>query len=146
MTTYVALLRGINVGGKNAVPMRELRSLLASCGFSDVATYIQSGNAVFGSGRPGPEVAAELEERIEQAFGVRAAVLLRTSAELADITANNPFLAAGVGVYLRLPSGVGGTKLMVDCFERRLGTRATARNWKTVTKLLELARRSTSPG
>lgn len=183
MSTYVALLRGINVGGKNAVPMGELRSLLTSLGHADVVTHIQSGNAVFGSARAGPEIAVELEERLEQAFGVRVAVLLRTSTELADIAANNPFLAPGADVsklhavfladepapaavsaldpdrsppdelavrgrqiYLRLPNGAGRTKLTVDHFERRLGTRATARNWRTVTKLLELARESTSPG
>ncbi len=175
--TYVALLRGINVGGKNAaVPMSELRSLLDSLGHVDVVTYIQSGNAVFGSPRPATEVAAELEERIEQAFGIGVAVLLRTPAELARVVANNPFLtpdadvsklyvafladepaAAAVSgldpersppdelavrgreVYLRLPNGAGRTKLTIDYFERRLGTRATARNWRTVTKLLELA-------
>jgi uncharacterized protein (DUF1697 family) len=177
VSTYVALLRGINVGGKAIVPMAELRSLLSSLGHADVVTYIQSGNAVFGSRRTADEVAAELEERIEQVFGVRTPVLLRTPPELAGVVARNPFLEPGADlsklhvvflesapepaavaglepdrsppdelavlgreVYLRLPSGAGRTKLTLDWLERRLGTRGTARNWRTVTKLVEIAR------
>ncbi len=178
MSTYVALLRGINVGGKAVVPMAELRDLLSSLGHDDVVTYIQSGNAVFDSPRAAAEVAAELEAGIEQAFGVRTPVLLRTSAELAGVVAANPFLepdadlaklyvvflesepapsavaaldpdrsppdelaVLGREVYLRLPNGAGRTRLTLDWLERQLGTRGTARNWRTVTKLVELARR-----
>ncbi|MDX9931406.1 MAG: DUF1697 domain-containing protein [Bacteroidales bacterium] len=49
-TRYVALLRGINVGGKNVIRMKELKSLFEHCGFSDVETYIQSGNVMFSQG------------------------------------------------------------------------------------------------
>ena len=176
VNTYVALLRAVNLGGRNAVPMAGLRSLLSSLGHADVATYIQSGNAVFASARPSSAVAAELEERIELAFGARVDVLLRTPAELAGVVAQNPFLpeetdasrlyvvflasgppqaavasldpdrsppdelaVRGRHVYLRLPNGAGRTKLTLDYVERRLGTRGTARNWRTVMKLLELA-------
>lgn len=91
--TFVALLRGINVGGRNKIPMPELKSLLASLGLEDVVTYIQSGNVVFRSpAADGQEVAARIERQIAEVFGVRATVLLRTPAELLEIADGNPFL------------------------------------------------------
>ena len=174
--TFVALLRGINLAGRNRVPMPGLRSSLESLGLEDVVTYIQSGNVVFRSrGGRARELAAGIEGRIAEAFGVEAVVLLRTPAELARIAGGNPFLRGGadpsklhavflsgkptkkaaaqldpqrsppdefrlVGreIYLHLPNGFGRSKLTVDYFERRLGVVATARNWKTLTKLVEL--------
>jgi uncharacterized protein (DUF1697 family) len=94
MNTFVALLRGINVGGQNKVPMPELRSLFASLGLADVATYIQSGNVVFTSPTSdAQDLAASLERRIAEVFGVRARVLMRTAAELEAIAQSNPFPA-----------------------------------------------------
>jgi uncharacterized protein (DUF1697 family) len=92
MATSVALLRGINVGGKNALPMRELTALFEAAGASDVQTYIQSGNVVFKAAGP-DKVAAAVEKRIADTFKLRVPIVLRTSAELAKILRANPFLA-----------------------------------------------------
>jgi uncharacterized protein (DUF1697 family) len=91
--TFVALLRGVNVGGRNKVSMPELKSSLASLGLEDVVTYIQSGNVVFRSPTDDrKEIAAGIERQIAAGFGVTATVLLRTPAELAKIAERNPFL------------------------------------------------------
>lgn len=93
MDTLVALLRGINVGGKNKVPMSELKSLFSSLGFEDVVTYIQSGNVVFRSAKR--DVAEAIERQIAETFGIGVTVLLRTPAELRKVTESNPFLKRG---------------------------------------------------
>ena len=91
MTTCVALLRGINVGGKNSLPMAELRELLAGLGCDDVKTYIQSGNAVFNTnGEPGA-LAAAITAAIEGAFGFAPTVLVLTHSEYQRILDANPF-------------------------------------------------------
>ena len=89
--TFVALLRGINVGGRNSVPMAGLRSVLEDMGLDEVTTYIQSGNVVFRSQAPLKSLPAKMEDAIADAFGVRPAVLLRTPAELAKVVDSNPF-------------------------------------------------------
>jgi len=89
--TLVALLRGINVGGRNSVPMAGLRSVLEDMGLEDVTTYIQSGNVVFRSEAHVKSLPAKMEDAIADAFGVRPAVLLRTPAELAKVAESNPF-------------------------------------------------------
>jgi uncharacterized protein (DUF1697 family) len=91
MTTYVALLRGINVGGNNKVPMADLRPLVESLGYSDVRTYIQSGNVVFKS-RP-KLTAHALESAITERFGLAITVVLRTSDALAQAIHAMPFPA-----------------------------------------------------
>lgn len=92
--TFVALLRGINVGGKSLISMAELRALFSSLGFEDVATYIQSGNVVFRSPSAGESaVVAKLEREIAGAFAVSPSVLLRTPAQLEAIAASNPYLS-----------------------------------------------------
>ncbi len=89
MPTRVALLRGINVGGRNLVPMAELRDLFAGLGHRDVRTYIQSGNVVFTSeARPD---AQEIESAIEERFRVTSTVVLRSAADLKRIAALDPF-------------------------------------------------------
>src|SRR5712691_9867075 len=85
MKTWVALLRGVNVGGKNTIPMSELKSSLSSLGLEDVVTYIQSGNVVFRSSAGHTRVAGDIEQRIAEAFGVSVTVLLRTPAELRTV-------------------------------------------------------------
>jgi uncharacterized protein (DUF1697 family) len=92
---YAALLRGINVGGRAKVPMRELAELFGSLGHGGVTTYIQSGNIVFRStsGKQA-EIARELEKAIAERFEVNATVILRTPAELVAIAAGNPFPGA----------------------------------------------------
>jgi uncharacterized protein (DUF1697 family) len=93
---YVALLRGVNVAGKNRLPMADLCAMFSSAGCVSVQSYIQSGNVVF---QAAPEVAggiaAAIEGRIAKDFGYRTPVVLRTTSELADTIAHNPFLAAG---------------------------------------------------
>jgi len=91
MARYVALLRGINVGGKNPVAMAELRACLEELGLEDVATYIQSGNVVFGSSGSGP---TELTERIEKTlaatFGYEASIVLRSRQQMRAIVGRAP--------------------------------------------------------
>jgi uncharacterized protein (DUF1697 family) len=71
MKTLVALLRGINVGGKNTIPMSKLKSLLWSLGLQDVVTYIQSGNVVFRSPTGDARgIADDIERQIAKNFGV----------------------------------------------------------------------------
>lgn len=94
-TTYVALLRGINLGARNKVAMPALRTLVESLGHEDVQTYIQSGNVVFRSAAAKKDLAADLEAAIAGEFGVKAAVVLRTRAEVEKAVAGNPFVAAG---------------------------------------------------
>jgi uncharacterized protein (DUF1697 family) len=92
-TAYAALLRGINVGGKTQIAMPELQSLVTELGFTDVRTYVRSGNLVFRSdSSDASAVAGRLERRIGEAFDVAPAVLLRTKAELGAIADRNPFL------------------------------------------------------
>ena len=92
MATHVALLRGINVGGHNKVPMADLRDIMTSLGHTDVATYIQSGNVVFSTDeKDTATVAAAIEKAVEDRVGVRSAVLVLASAELARIARDNPY-------------------------------------------------------
>ena len=95
MATHVALLRGINVGGNNKVPMADLREVVASLGHTGVSTYIQSGNVLFtaqgGAAAAGPALAAGLERAIEQAFGLRLRVVVLSRAELAQVISDNPY-------------------------------------------------------
>jgi uncharacterized protein (DUF1697 family) len=173
---YVALLRAINVGGNNKLPMKDLAAMFASAGCAAVQTYIQSGNVIFQADAdvanqiPG-RIAGEIAER----FGYRTPVILRTTEQLRDAIGNNPYLARGVtedelhlmfladvpsatrvaaldpdrsppqtyvvrgrDIYMHLPRGVAGTKLTNAYFDSKLATVSTLRNWRTVTKLLEL--------
>jgi uncharacterized protein (DUF1697 family) len=175
MPTYIALLRGVNVGGARKLPMKELVPALEELGLDDVVTYIQSGNVVFRA-KPGAKakLVTQVEKQIEKRFGLDVTVMLRTPGELAKVIDANPFgddaanvhvafldgkpaaaavkkldpdrsppdefAVHGTEVYLHFPNGYGRTKLGGDYLERTLGVRATARNWRTVTKMLELAR------
>ncbi|TPQ23884.1 DUF1697 domain-containing protein [Streptomyces sporangiiformans] len=95
MTTYAALLRGINVGGSKKVPMADLRTLLESLGHSGVRTYLQSGNATFTSDHGDEEsLAAELSEALEKRFGFRVDVVVRDHAYLQAVLDACPFPAA----------------------------------------------------
>ena len=89
---YVALLRGINVGGRNKVAMADLRQLAAALGHTEVATYIQSGNLVFTSPGDDPHGLADaLEQEIARSLDVRPAVVVVSRADLAQVIADNPF-------------------------------------------------------
>jgi uncharacterized protein (DUF1697 family) len=90
MSTYVALLRGINVGGKNVIKMTALKACFEQQGFADVATYIQSGNVVFTSKKGGAALTRRIEEALAAAFAYRARVMVRSHAELERIVARAP--------------------------------------------------------
>lgn len=95
-TTYLALLRGINVGGKNKLPMRELAAIFAENGCANLRTFIQSGNVVFtASGDCVRHLADRVTQQIAARFGFRSPVLVRTADELRRIVAQNPFLRRG---------------------------------------------------
>jgi uncharacterized protein (DUF1697 family) len=102
---YIALLRGVNVGSSRRVSMQDLRAVLAGLGYTDVATLLQSGNAVFTSPRrQADKVCAELDRGISEQLGMKVRCVVRTAAELAAVVADNPF-----------PEHAGdGAKLMVS--------------------------------
>ncbi len=93
MKTYVALLRGVNVGGRAKVSMSELRRLFDDLGYAEAKTYIQSGNVIFKASLSNPAGAAtEIAGRIEQDLGVACGVLLRSDADLVAVLGANPYL------------------------------------------------------
>ena len=164
----VALLRGVNVGGKAKVSMAALKSVFEAAGAKNVTTYIQSGNVVFSG--PVSLNAKKLETAIEKHFKLNVSVTVRTHAQLAAIVKANPydevdlvhvaFLMSGkpklghietsdamsreafthVGheLFFYLPNGMGTSKLPAHV-ARRIGVDMTVRNWRTVNKLLELS-------
>ena len=93
-TRYAALLRAVNVGGKNSVPMERLRAVLEER-FADVSTLLQSGNVVLTSTESEPAISAGVSEAIAAAFDLRIPVVVRSAAEIATIASSNPFLALG---------------------------------------------------
>lgn len=95
MKTYIALLRGINVGGKNSLPMKELVAALEGIGARQVKTYVQSGNAVFQSAAAdGARLARKLAAVIERERGFEPHVFIFERSVLDDAIAHNPFPAA----------------------------------------------------
>jgi uncharacterized protein (DUF1697 family) len=174
---HVALLRGINLGGRR-LPMKDLAAVFRDAGCENVQTYIQSGNVVYGAD---PALAGRLpaliEEAIAERFGLDVPIVTRTAAEIDDVVSRNPFLKPGADlktlhvaflkdrpaasrvaalepsrsppdafvlrgreIYLRCPNGVARSKLTTQYFDSRLRTISTARNWRTVLKLQEMAR------
>mgnify|MGYP001819876007 CR=1 FL=1 len=176
MTIYIALLRGINVGGNHKLPMAELKALLEGLGLEHVKTYIQSGNVVFqGKADDRDKLTEEISLAIETSHGFAPKVLLLEMDELALAMSSNPFpqgevdpktlhlyflasvptapdLEALAGVqrereqyhladrvlYLYAPDGIGRSKL-ATLTEKALGVNATARNWRSVSKIMALA-------
>ena len=175
MARYVALLRGINLGARNRVPMAELRALLEELGHSDVATLLQSGNAALTTTKKAPAVVEELEAAIAERFGVDTVVVLRTEKQLAAVLERNPlkdvaddpkrhqvhFLSgrpnaaavraleaadvspeqlavAGNEIHVWHAGGIQRSPASKAIEKADLGVAATARNWSTVEKLLEL--------
>jgi uncharacterized protein (DUF1697 family) len=177
MSVWIALLRGINVGGNNVLPMRELTELIETAGCSGVKTYVQSGNAVF---RSSMTTAAQLAKRIARGVAERRnfepSVLVLSIREMEQAVAANPFSEAesdprslhvfflaeppkrpyiaplkaikaeneafslkDKAFYLHAPDGIGRSKLAQRA-ERLLGVDATGRNWRTVTRVLAMAR------
>ncbi|MGF7150499.1 uncharacterized protein (DUF1697 family) [Sphingomonas zeicaulis] len=91
MKRWVALLRGINVGGHRKVPMAELRALCGELGFEGTETYIASGNAVFGSAEDAETIATALEAALPGRFGFACDVIVRSAAEWRAHLKSNPF-------------------------------------------------------
>lgn len=93
---HLALLRGVNVGGANKLPMNELRDLFVAAGCRDVRTYIQSGNVIF---RADPQIVASLPSvmttRIAERFGFRVPLVMRTAAQIGDVIEHSPFIVEG---------------------------------------------------
>lgn len=172
----IVLLRGVNVGGRNKLPMAALREALEDAGMREVATYVQSGNVVLDSDAKPDALADRVAGAIADRFELDVGVVVRTRAELAKVVAHDPLgdvaeqpklyqvtfcaarpdedavakvadvavegervVAHGREVYAWLPHGVGRSKLAAKLGSQGLGTVATARNWTTVTKLLEIA-------
>ncbi|HEY5024028.1 MAG TPA: DUF1697 domain-containing protein [Acidimicrobiales bacterium] len=95
MTSYAAMLRGINVGGHAKVSMADLRTTFAEMGFGAARTYIQSGNVLFATSTAAAKLRAMLEEGLEARFGLGIKVVLRTGPQLAEVVARNPLATGG---------------------------------------------------
>jgi uncharacterized protein (DUF1697 family) len=96
MERHVALLRGINLAGKNRLPMKDLAAMFAEAGCGSIATYIQSGNVVFEA--PSPlvrRIPALIEKAITERFGIEIPVVTRSAGELRKVVRGNPFLRSG---------------------------------------------------
>ena len=93
MPTYVAMLRGINVGPGKIVKMERLRASFETLGFDRVRTYVQSGNVIFESEQKSPaELSKKIEEKIQRDFEFTVPVLVKTLKEIAQIISNNPLV------------------------------------------------------
>jgi uncharacterized protein (DUF1697 family) len=91
VTAWIALLRAVNVGGTGKLAMSELKAMCDELGFASVKTYIASGNVVFESRKSEAAIKAALEKRLESYAGKPVGVLVRSSAEMAQVLADNPF-------------------------------------------------------
>jgi uncharacterized protein (DUF1697 family) len=95
MTTHIALLRAVNVGGRGKLAMSDLRKLAAGLGFDDVRSLLQSGNLVFRCGQPvGCDLERLLEAETAERLGVATEFFVRSPAEWADVIGRNPFREA----------------------------------------------------
>jgi uncharacterized protein (DUF1697 family) len=90
--THVALLRGINVGGNNPLPMKDLARLFSDAGCTNVRTYIQSGNVIFDAAADAPKVTSTVSAQIQKKFGYRIPVISRTAEQLIQTIESNPYL------------------------------------------------------
>lgn len=106
MTIYIALLRGINVGGHRLIKMADLKRMLETMGMTNVQTYIQSGNVLFESEEESDQLSQQIEEQIKTTFSFSVPVILRTSMELSQIIKKCPFpvdnLLEGESIHLSL--------------------------------------------
>lgn len=178
MNVIISMLRAVNVGGHNKLPMEALRELCASMKLRDVQTYVQSGNVVFRTEELDLDrLRDHIQKKIKSGFGFAPEIILRTTAEMRETIAKNPFAGRrgiepnkllvtflanvpgaeerkkaleikaapeemhilGREAYIYYPNGMGRPKLLWTAVERILKTAGTARNWNTVTKLLEIA-------
>jgi uncharacterized protein (DUF1697 family) len=177
MNTLIALFRGINVGGHNKLPMRELVEILDGLGFTNIKTYIQSGNVVFESEDTNEVLLSKtIQDAIQKSHGFAPKVFLISPIDLEDAIASNPYPAAekepktlhfyfladepknpdfqkledikreserfalkGKVFYLHTPDGIGRSKLAAG-IPKALGVSATARNLRSVRKIMALAK------
>ncbi|MEU3018542.1 MULTISPECIES: DUF1697 domain-containing protein [unclassified Nocardiopsis] len=174
MTRHIVLLRGINVGGHRKVAMADLRDLLSGLGYTDVATYIQSGNAVLTSSESDPgAVGAAVRSALRDRFDLDVPVVTRTLDQLRAAVAANTLTVGDPSAFMVLfcsepvdtaalaaidPATHPREEMVVTATEvfthHELGVRAarlpavvarncpgevTARNWRTVLRLLEMA-------
>ena len=167
MNSYTCLLRAVNVGGTGKLPMAELRAMCEAAGFTDVQTYIASGNVVLRGTPNARQVQATLEAALARYAGKPVGVLVRTPAEMAAVLAANPFPGAApnrvVAIFLDEPpspdalasvSGRAGEELALGVREIYVhydngmaGSKlkipaaktGTARNINTVAKLVGMA-------
>ena len=175
MTAWVALFRGINVGGHNKLPMRMLVEAFAAIGAEDIRTYIQSGNVVFRHAETDRErLDAAIRAAVGKVVDFEPGILLMTAVQFEQILQENSFpedppnalhvyfLAAkpeapnletlasaassseafvlkDLAFYLHAPDGIARSKIAASV-ERRLGVNATARNWRTVSRVQALCR------
>jgi len=167
MTRYVAFLRAVNVGGTGRLPMAELRTMCEAVGFTNVRTYIASGNVVFDSKLAEASVKSRLERCLEEYAGKPVGVAVRTREELAQVLTANPFKSAApnrtVAIFLDTPppadalthaSGqreeemaLGAREIYVHYNNGMADTKlkipaartGTARNMNTIAKLVDMA-------
>ncbi len=175
MEIYIGLFRGINVGGRNILPMADLNDLLTPLGLQNIKTYIQSGNVVFQYEKTDFEkLTNNIKSAILKIHGFSPEILILSLADFQDAISANPypkaepktlhffFLAAnpsnpaldkmdeikineekyslkGRVFYLYAPAGIGRSKLAARA-EKILGVPTTARNWRTVNKILDLSK------
>jgi uncharacterized protein (DUF1697 family) len=178
MQTYITFLRGVNMTGHNTIKMNELSALFTSLGYSDVETYIQSGNVIFNvsDDNSSSALSENIESAILKRFKYTVPAIIRTYKELKELCLFNPFInelnfdpskmailflheepsdnqinkVAGIDyppdkfkiigkeIFLYCPNGFGKTKLYTNFFEKKMSVTGTARNWKTITTLLEI--------
>ena len=160
MSGWAALLRAVNVGGNNKLPMAELKALCEGVGLERVQTYIASGNVVFESGRSEAALRKAIEAALLAAYRKPLGVIVRSAAELGEVVANNPWPDRPgnrvVAIFVDGPLSVGGITgqrgetielgsrhIYVDYHDGMADTRlripaaklGTARNLNTVAKL-----------
>jgi uncharacterized protein (DUF1697 family) len=179
MTQYVALLRGINVGGNKRVPMAELRQLLADLGYENAATLLNSGNAVFDASGSAAGVQAQLEKAIIDHFGFDVDVVIRSLKQIDAVLKYDPFKGVatddsmylvcflsskpnaaaakallaedfkpeladikGTELYAWCPNKINDSPLLKAAGKAKITDHMTARNWRTIRKIAELAKAS----
>jgi uncharacterized protein (DUF1697 family) len=168
MTTFIALLRAVNVGGTGKLPMSDLKALCEKMDLLNVRTFIASGNVVFKTKRTEKQIKASLEDALQKYMGKHVAVLVRTAAEMAQVLAKNPFSNCAANrthvIFLDEPPPADALDNVVGRNDEdiKLGKReiyvyygdgmahsklkipaaktGTARNINTVAKLIELTK------
>jgi uncharacterized protein (DUF1697 family) len=167
MTSYVALLRAVNVGGTGKLPMKDLKKICERLGLINVQTYIASGNVVFKSDTPEAQIKGALESALQKSVGKPVGVIVRTALEMAAVLEANPFKDAPgnrvVAIFLdESPArdalenvagkgtellGLGKREIYVHYGDTMAQSKlripaakaGTARNMNTISKLVELA-------